>query len=48
MCLAGSTTFNIIQVSDNICPMSSLSRTDYTLMLIKENLNVMLEGCLGV
>jgi len=46
MCLVGSVTFSIIQASDNICLMSSLSRTDYTLMLIKENLSVMLEGCL--
>ncbi|XP_013797179.1 eukaryotic translation elongation factor 1 epsilon-1 isoform X1 [Apteryx mantelli] len=43
MCLAGSTTFNIIQVSDNICLMSSLSRIDYILMLIKENFNVILK-----
>lgn len=42
-CLVGSTTSSITQVSDSICPMSSLSRTDYTLMLIKANLNVMLE-----
>lgn len=48
MCRVGSTTFSIIQVCDNICLMSSLSRTDYILMLIKENLNVMLEGCFGV
>uniref|UniRef100_A0A803VRG1 Biogenesis of lysosome-related organelles complex 1 subunit 5 n=1 Tax=Ficedula albicollis TaxID=59894 RepID=A0A803VRG1_FICAL len=28
MCLVGSTTFSITLVSDSICPMSSLSRTD--------------------